>query len=578
MFIVLGAFILSGTAFAQVPMDLAVQLHATMRKTPPQIRLSWPLCATAGGYAVYRKPLAAAGWGHALATTAGDATGYVDAQVVLGSAYEYQVVRGSATMPPARGYLASGIELPLVEQRGSVILLVDAGIARALSRELARLMLDLNGDGWTVLRHDVPASSSPAQIKALILQDYAADPRHVKSLFLFGHLPVVRSGWIEPDYDNYWRPFPTDFYYSVLPGRWTDTRQFGGANKPGDGIFDQSTLPEVSLDAAPVTLESGRVDMADLPTFDAATPTPGIGDDMSWATSEVGRLRNYLNKDHQYRMKAFAIQRKAFVSDGFGMYGGPGFAQVGWMNFAPLCPPGMVTTDTWKNPATRTPYLWAYASGPGNNTGAASVGETKDLLTADPAVFTMLFGSFFVDWEVKDDFMRAELATRHYGLTCCWGSWPSWYIHRMGIGESIGASARLTENNLDGVYFNYQNIDVGAVHQELCGDPTLRLTMVAPVQDVRATRVGARTVHLTWNPSPDGQVLGYHVYRMTATSATPRRVNATLLKGTHYDDHAAPAGADTYFVRAVKLETSTSSSYYNASIGVPTTVTLTRKF
>ena len=81
--------------------------------------------------------------------------------------------------------------------------------------ELSRLEQDLAGDGWTVLRHDVPRTAvNPANtnssvwaaragelasLKALIKADYNADPSNVKAVFLFGHLPVPYSGNLNPD-------------------------------------------------------------------------------------------------------------------------------------------------------------------------------------------------------------------------------------------------------------------------------------------------------------------------------------------------------------------------------------------
>ena len=97
------------------------------------------------------------------------------------------------------GYLYAGIEVPLVEARGKVVLLVDNILTSSLSNELVRLQQDLIGDGWTVLRHDVSRSDSVTNIKAFITADYNADPTNVNAVFLFGHVPVPYSGNIAPD-------------------------------------------------------------------------------------------------------------------------------------------------------------------------------------------------------------------------------------------------------------------------------------------------------------------------------------------------------------------------------------------
>src|SRR5438094_116206 len=70
------------------------------------------------------------------------------------------------------GYLQSAINLPLVDNRGKVVLIVENTYAANLSTELTRLQQDLAGDGWTVLRHDVGRNDSVGSVKNLIKADY----------------------------------------------------------------------------------------------------------------------------------------------------------------------------------------------------------------------------------------------------------------------------------------------------------------------------------------------------------------------------------------------------------------------
>src|SRR5215210_5929206 len=143
--------------------DRCVLLSAEARKSPPQIELHWPADSKAAGYAVHRKAPTAAAWGDARATLDAKATGYVDAEVELGVAYEYKVVKSaqSGDKPfKGTGYLLGGIELPLNDQRGKLLLVVDSTHAEALAEPLKRLELDLAGDGWTVLRRDVAPTAT----------------------------------------------------------------------------------------------------------------------------------------------------------------------------------------------------------------------------------------------------------------------------------------------------------------------------------------------------------------------------------------------------------------------------------
>ena len=130
----------------------------------------------------------------------------------------------------------------------------------------------------------------------------------------------------------------------------------------------------------------------------------------------------------------------------------------------------------------------------------------------------------------------------------------------MGLGEPIGYSARLTQNN-GGLYQNQVNQNLRGIHIALMGDPTLRMHPVAPPSGLTANGV-----NLNWTASPDS-VAGYHVYR-AATAAGPfTRLTPSLLGGTSFSDLNALAGTSAYMVRAVKLENTPSGTYFNLSQG-----------
>jgi len=65
-------------------------------------------------------------------------------------------------------------------------------------------------------------------------------------------------------------------------------------------------------------------------------------------------------------------------------------------------------------------YLWAYGCGGGQPTAISELGthgQYNDVLTTDvfgqdaKAVFVVLFGSWFGNWDDTDDIMRSFLAT-----------------------------------------------------------------------------------------------------------------------------------------------------------------------
>src|SRR5439155_18191774 len=155
---------------------------------------------------------------------------------------------------------------------------------------------DLVGDGWTVLRADVARTETVPNVKKVIVADYKADPANVKALFLFGHVPVPYSGNIIPDghYPDHQGAWPADAYYGDIDGKWTDSSlntliaaDPRNRNIPGDGKFDQSTLPSA------VELEVGRVDLANLPGRISSKGPASF-------PSVLELLRRDLNKHHNF--------------------------------------------------------------------------------------------------------------------------------------------------------------------------------------------------------------------------------------------------------------------------------------
>ena len=160
-----------------------------MQANPPQIQLVWAPDSNATGYSVYRKDAYSGSWVSS-ASLPGGATSYVDSGVSAGVAYGYQVRKSTSPGYVGYGFVCAGINAPLIEYRGKLVLLVDTLYAADLANELTRLQWDLAGDGWTVLRHDVSRTDSPDNIKRIIQSEYANDPAKVRAVFLFGHIPV----------------------------------------------------------------------------------------------------------------------------------------------------------------------------------------------------------------------------------------------------------------------------------------------------------------------------------------------------------------------------------------------------
>lgn len=498
--------------------DRCVLVGAEIRREPPRISLRWPDDPKALEYKVFRR--AGAEWS--------PLEGVVDDDVRPGETYEYKVVK-SAKGFQGIGYLRAAIEGKLVDVRGKVLVLVDAANAAALDVELKRLDRDLEGDGWTVARKTVPATSSAADVRKLI----QAEP-DLRTVFLLGKLPVVRSGFMAPDgHKDHLGSWPADAYYGDLDGEWGDTAvdKPEGKNVPGDGKLDPSQLP------GDVELEVGRVDLSRMPAF---------------GKPEAELLRRYLDRDHAFRHKKVDVERRALICDQFGDFRGEAFVSGGWRNFSALVGASKIETGPWFEKLTAGGYLWAHGSGAGGWQSCAGVGTTADF-AAKPgkAVFVSLFGSYFGDWDSENGLLRAPLAAEGYALASFWSGRPHWYAQVLALGEPLGAAAKATQNNR-GHYAPVGSFGRG-VHVSLLGDPTLRIHPLAPPGAV------TRSKGLTWVASPDAS-LGYHVYRKDAAGWT--RLSETPVKETTWPE--AKAGA-AYMVRALRLESGPWGSYLNAS-------------
>src|SRR5436190_1208074 len=154
----------------------AVQISSTVQTTPSRITLSWEIDPYgANTYTIYRKAKSDTDWGTPIATLSGSASNYTDTAVSIGTDYEYQIVKAATLGYTGYGYIYSGINVPPIEQRGTVVLVVATNSTTGLDAELVRLQSDLVGDGWQVLREDVSSNDTPDSVHARILSDYSAD-------------------------------------------------------------------------------------------------------------------------------------------------------------------------------------------------------------------------------------------------------------------------------------------------------------------------------------------------------------------------------------------------------------------
>ncbi len=602
------ALLLSGSAMAHAQLvptrPTIVEVKAGTFAASPHIALRWNAEARVISVAVSRRVKGEAIW-PADKMLPASATTFTDKTAQIGVTYEYRVKRtvtvGGKTETHF-GYLATAHNAPITTQRGRVILLVDSSLATPIAAGLTQLQSDLVGDGWTVLRHDVPRqavafddetaegktarAAEVAAVKKTIVSDYTADTANTRAVFIVGRVPVPFSGVIAPDghdgsdgLENHIGAWPADAFYADMDGVWTDTeKNYTGSlprrhNVPGDGKFDHDTVP------GKVELMLGRVDFADI------TQIPS-------GVSESALMLQYLARDHAFRHNAGAfhnVPRRALVDDNFGIYQEfdipsgtyhyEPFAASGWRAGVQCFGSLATKPGKWQTVLPQNSYLFAYGCGGGWYQGASDVADIANFANHDSrAVFTMLFGSFFGEWSVPDCFLRAPLAGTpgSLGLACMWAARPQFHLPHFALGEPLGDDVQLTQNNSAN---NWEPTGFfNQVHVTLMGDPTLRLHSVSPVSAVTATAAPG-SILVKWSASNDAAAFRYHVFRATSESGPFTQMTgipATALKAAGQpitvrswrDLTVVPGLHYFYLVRAVKREVSASGSYLNLSTGV----------
>lgn len=466
--------------------------------------------------------------------------------------------RGGPYESPRFSHIFAGIRYAAPETWGAVLILVDESVADSIAPELERLEIDLIKDGYRVRREEVTGGTPVPTVKDLIVSECQEDAS-ITTLLLLGDITVPYSGDVQAAHSDHFGAWPADLYYGELDGAWTDSyvnntsaERVENHNVPGDGKFDQTLLP------SDVDLQVGRVDLSDMPAF---------------ALSEVGLLRRYLDKDHAFRAGEVAVARRGLIDDNVGEASGAAFACNGWRNFCAMFGRGKTNSGNWIPTLQSDDYLWAYGCGSSSYWACGGVASTNDFAsTGFYAVFTMMFGSYFGDWDIQNNVLRAPLGNAGYPLTCCWAGRPTWHFHHMALGFPIGYSTRLTQNNAT-LYM----ISPGSrrIHAALMGDPTLRMYPVKPPTGLVLEEAGGHAVRLTWIAPEDTAVIGYNIYRADGLYDEFTRVNTAMVEDTTYDDAFFTTCSIAYMVRAVKLETSKSGTYLNLSPGVIDSIDVT---
>ncbi len=479
-----------------------------------------------------------------------NSTSWILKNNLTGEVYLNSGAVGSFVKPrPEYGFIYAGIELPAIEDRGIILLLVENSLTIPLAAEIEELKMDYIKDGWRVIQRQVDATDNPNDVRAMIQNLYATESE-LESVFILGHVPIAYSGDIFPDTHFELRgAYPADCFYGEMDGVWTDqtvnntTANFAiYHNVVGDGRFDQSIIP-----TGEVELAVGRVDFFDMPSF---------------GSSNQALIQQYLQKNHSFKMREFQPVRRALIDNNFNQsFAAP--AASGFRNFSTMFGADSIFNLDYFSTMENESYLWSYGCGGGSIVSSMGIGNTSDFVTSDlQNVFTMLFGSQFGNWAYPDDFLRAPLASGQT-LTNVWAGNPPWTFHHMAMGYPIGYSTLKTQNGNDGLYLGN---GAQLVHVALMGDPTLRMHMVEPSTKITFLP-GPDSIDLTWDEPMDEDIYGYNIYRADSLYGKFERLNSAVLTDTFFTDTMPITGENWYMVRTVKLENTASGSYFNLSLG-----------
>jgi hypothetical protein len=547
--------LLNSLAMAQLAKNQVVRVQAIAQENGT-ITLLWPAENYAGTFDIYKRTNPALeSWGLPIASLPGNQNSYNDASVKKGEAFEYQIIKRVGSTIDALGYIFAGNAWPEPKQFDGIILLIDSNYKIPLQAEIAQLSSNLTKESYWVYQMFAGRNETPANVKKRLEDFYNAAKIKPACLFIIGHVPVPYAGnyssnGAAPPPDghvegsgNHTGAWPADVYYGIFDGEFTDDwvnlttgAQARNHNVPGDGKFDQTKLP------GNAALEVGRIDFFNMPAF---------------GKTDTLLTKNYLQRNHAWRNAQWKITERALIDNNFS---GFNLASTGYANFASI----IGSDSTFDNRDYFTAqksggYLWSYGCGAGSFTSCNGIGNTNSFVNDSfDNVFTILAGSFFGDWDVQNNFLRAPLAAK--SLASFWGGIPKWYVHHMALGERIGKGAKITQNN-SGFYFTGNfNASANSMHIALMGDPTLTIRNLPPLQNLQAISEN-KQVKLYWNSAALNQQ--YAVYVVDTVKHVYNRVNEQIITDTFYTDvNNHYSGNYLYAVKPIRLETTASGSFY----------------
>ncbi len=440
----------------------------------------------------------------------------------------------------ATGYLFAGQKVFRPDSLERMLILIEdslyQGISDLIDEYQEVLEKELIETDLEIIDNSVPVQ----EVKEIVLQANAVG--NLNYILILGHVAVPYSGNNAIDgHNNHQGAWVADGFYGDINGSWTDisvdntsASREANWNVPEDGKYDQSFFP------SDVEIAVGRVDFSDLPKLEQ---------------DEIELTRRYLRRNIDYRLGEIQATKRAIVDNNFNL--GEGFGQGAIKSLHAILEADSISYGKYDQCLSQD-YLFTYGAGGGNYQGASGIINTNTLVEDSiQSIFTMIFGSYFGDWDVSNNLLRASLA-RGSTLINAWSGRPIWYFHHMAMGETIGYELLNTQNNSS--YLS--QFGKRMCHTSLLGDPSLKLYYEKPITDLE---IDGNTIEWKEPESQDGAD-GYAVYYNQGGHW--KVYGDAIHADTDFDLSLLPSeGLTKILVKPLTLISSNSGSYYNEGSG-----------
>ena len=454
----------------------------------------------------------------------------------------------------------AGIELNHVEQKGTVLVVMDNNLYPLIQSIFEEYKKTLIGDGWSVQLLLVSPDEKDFEVKEKIRQIYLETP-DLRSLFIMGDVARPVSGVVSaPDGHGYHTgAWIADGFYADMDYQWTDFFAIDTINTYpihenliGDGKYDHTILPSKA------ELEVGRIYFENLTIFDE---------------EPYELYQRYLEKNIRFRKHQISFNNDYFLHWNSAAF--PNRMHRNLFLLSENAQKGKRLTQTEnKQPDTELAldsYLYGSVNGfgaPGGQWINGRISSTNFKNDSMQLAFASFAASNIGNWTYPNNLMNAPLASKSPTLGTTWGVYnmPTQYLQS---GETFGYCHRQGANNNDfdgGNYVAFSFNHSNEVSLTLWGDPTLTLHIVEPASSMQLT-ADSQTVKLNWeNPTED--ILGVNIYRAPTLDDDFVLINDEPIADTTFLDNAPLNGQSYYMLRTVRLDTSASCSFFNYGNGI----------